>query len=146
VLQDAAGERLGSERYRPDGRQTVGQAEGQLDSSEHDAGGLPCETTSRISNANPNVSEPAAAYCRNANTIPNIVDGDWKTFGQTLSTFREGVDVGRALMGLHPEYHEWVVIRKDRTQYMLGPQIPRIDLAAADGRDGDNTVIGFWID
>lgn len=57
-------------------------------------------------------------------------DEQWHVFGQRSEvSYKELTDVGRALFGLPPVYHEWVQISPDRTGYRVGPKISPQDIA-----------------
>lgn len=47
----------------------------------------------------------------------------WNVFGQRKDVdIVELIDIGLALQGLPPQYHEWVLIREDRKAYQVGPR------------------------
>lgn len=49
---------------------------------------------------------------------------EWQVFGEQASVSYEVlVDVGYALRGMSPRYHEWVKFNEDRTAYQVGPHV-----------------------
>ena len=59
--------------------------------------------------------------------MSTLLVGEWNEFGNKQDcSMTEMIDVGRALMGMAPQFHEWVKIREDRKAYQLGPAIPGV--------------------